>query len=121
MGCESIPFPNARPLPDDNGKHYFGDYMVEHKSRISNYNVNPITKRCQCPCCVGNPRELVVGTATAIEEDETDAETVMIPVGARFADQPNAARKRGMPQLVPPRPPLCQLLQLPILHHPHDN
>ena len=43
-GVDKIPFPIARPLPEDNGECFFGDCMVQHKERTTKCSVNPQTK-----------------------------------------------------------------------------
>ena len=44
----AIPFPNAEPLPDDNGERFFSEYLTITKPRSLKYNEHDI---CICEQC----------------------------------------------------------------------
>ena len=96
----------------------YWDCMVQHKNCIATYNVNPLSKRCQCPCCAGNPRELVLLAPNQASKEDKESDNTLVaqvPVGVRFAKQPNAATIRHLPQLAPVNkpPPLPMALAPP--------
>ena len=49
-----LPFPFARPLPEDNGKVFFAKYMVAQNDRDDQYPRSGLSDRCHCPACGNN-------------------------------------------------------------------
>lgn len=53
-GYPVIPFPEARPLPDDNGERFFAEYWMEEKQRQETVASSPLNDRCYCSMCGAN-------------------------------------------------------------------
>lgn len=51
-------FPEARPLPEDNGERFFGEYWLEEIQRRWKFNSSPLNDRCQCNKCGGGSAPL---------------------------------------------------------------
>ena len=62
LACEAgyamVPFPEARPLPEDNGERFFGEYWLEEIQRRRKFNSSPLNDRCQCDKCGGGSAPL---------------------------------------------------------------
>lgn len=102
-GCPTVPFPHTRRLPEDNGERFFGAYAVTSKARMRQFGVDKATRRCLCPQCSGNPRDLAY--VQPEDDNDTEEEAPQMPDGTRFADKPSARRPFRAPQVIPARPP----------------
>jgi hypothetical protein len=64
-GVELLPYPDAKPLPGDNGERFLSVYKHEQDER-NKLNQHPLNDRCQCERCAGNQTPLPHEIAKAV-------------------------------------------------------
>ena len=53
VGCQDVPFPDTRRLPEDNGERFFSEYLIEQKER-DKVPRHPLNDLCPCGECATN-------------------------------------------------------------------
>ena len=53
VGSTEVPFPNTRPLPEDNGERFFHEYFVQQRER-DKVPRHPLNDLCPCGTCGTN-------------------------------------------------------------------
>jgi hypothetical protein len=74
-GVEHAVHQDVRPLPDDNGERFYGDYYLELVEREKTVPEHPDKNdRCQCGACAGSstPLPFEMATATTSAAMKTD-------------------------------------------------
>ena len=104
VGWEKQPFPQARPLPKDNGERFFAEYFVELCNRRKKYKDNTINDRCPCERCFRNiaklphdnsetvqpPRQMTVAaTEPSQSRKRPQRETTTVPPISTMRTEPN--------------------------------
>eukprot|EP00977_Amphora_coffeiformis_P017660 scaffold5856_cov104-Amphora_coffeaeformis.AAC.1 len=84
---------------------------------MEKYGFDQTTRRCGCPTCGGNPRDLVFIDYHRDDNEEVVEEPV-IPEGTRFADKPSANRPFRAPKPLPTAPPKAPPQQIVPKPHP---
>ena len=111
-GCDRVPFPEARPLPEHTGEVFFGKALAQAKERVkAKCRNHEKTRRCMCPMCGGNPGELTVAAPPA-ENEASAGESTIVPQGTRFADKPSTRKRKAPPQMVPSELPKAPPLRI---------
>jgi hypothetical protein len=96
-GVEHDVHKGVRPLPEDNGKRFYGDYYLELAERKKIVPGVPDDDQCQCGACSGSPTplpfEMVAATSAAMKTGlpQSNDTSVLQSAATRMSTMPATA------------------------------